>query len=586
MPVFKIAPPPAQPTFPGGSEMPPSPLKGGVTREAGLQQLKDLDATQSQEVLKGLRTNLLGADGTPKHGVLKLRNSSSTDKEMEFARMRGMDRWFSKRGTFANTGKALQILMERTGMKPETAEALIKQYSANDGSIKYKDAVTLINRVLPETSSGTTVEEALKQAKITGIPEKGMANEIAETEFDDHTTSGAQGVVYEGRDHGTPCMLKRNKEPLKIELTEAGGLVRGKKMDGNHLAAGKLPGVIAPNRYLLSKTDANGDKTYHVVTAGGPFKEFCKKEGTKGATLMMEGLIMDKAKGTRMLETRSSASNQKEIAKGFTAILMNASSRGFVLGDIKGLNAFVDGGKVTLIDTDGAFKQSKVEQKTQKDPILTGTYIHPTASSGQQQDLYSLGITLLVHSYRSQGPAGNDKVDDLLNAGKESPGDKFKYDDDTLLANRLESIRTVVGSPSKGSVEDFALECIETALKEGNKYETRFTGQVPHLLDPILDHPLIGGREAFIQKNLLPRNAGQVLAENQIPNSDPGLLVPPSNDEHRNSLEIEEEDEKRQAANIGSEDEKLQEQMDRFMKKIFGVKPRGNRRSSSSSDDE
>ena len=65
--------------------------------------------------------------------------------------------------------------------------------------------------------------------------------------------------------------------------------------------------------------------------------------------------------------------------------------------------------------------------------------------------------------------------------------------------------------PRPGSVEDFALLCLKTALsKQDAPYLKRFTGEGEHLLDPILAHPLIGGRQAFVDKNLVKSEPGQV----------------------------------------------------------------------------
>ncbi len=69
-------------------------------------------------------------------------------------------------------------------------------------------------------------------------------------------------------------------------------------MDANQLAAEKVPGAIAPNRYIITKNESDGEKSFHVVTAGRNFKEFCR--ANKGSDLELHGLVMDKAKGIRM----------------------------------------------------------------------------------------------------------------------------------------------------------------------------------------------------------------------------------------------------------------------------------------------
>ena len=506
-------------------------LRGGASRAEGLAKLDALGKQKSQSLLEGLRTNLAGADGLSKHGVLKLRNSSSTGSGMEFARMNGMDRWFSKDSTFANTSKALRTLLINSGTKPETADALLKQYGAKDGSIKCKDAITLINRVLPQSARGSTLAESLQNAGIQA-PAEAQQDSIQLGEKD--LSQGAFGKVFPATDNGASCILKRFGKPLKIELNEAGNLKRGRFMDANHLAAGKVPGTIAPNRYIITKLEPDGSKSFHTVTAGRNFKEFCRlNKGSvpelddKGnpklddqdkpierSILELHGIVMDKAKGGRMDQVRSSDSEQKDIARGFASVLMNASAHGVIFYDIKPENAFVDGGKLTLIDTDGAFKNSKTNAKNPKDgPAVGATFWVPTKMRGKdspqlglQQDLWSVGFSLLEHAGRGSG--------NLSDVGALKGQNRyFFWTKNDTLEEQLAWLKMKIGGPEPrpGSVEDFALLCLKTALsKQDAPYFKRFTGEGEHLLDPILAHPLIGGRQAFIDKNFVKSDPGQV----------------------------------------------------------------------------
>lgn len=530
---------------------PTGPLRGGATREAGLNKLESLGSQHSKTLLEGLRTNLLGADGNAKHGVLKLRNSSKAGNQMEFARMRGMDRWFSKKSTFKNTASALEKLMIQSGTKPETAKALIKQYSAKDGSIKCKDAIQLINRILPQSTQGATVAASLQQVGIEA-PDEALQDKINLSE-EQNLEQGAIGKVFQATDHGAPCILKRFGEPIAIALDNSGIIKRGALIDGNHLAAGKVPGTIAPNRYIIAKTDPGGGKAFHTVTAGLNFKEFCKQN--KGSQLALHGIVMDKAKGARMDQVNSSSSEQKEIARGFAAILMNASSRGVVFYDIKRENAFVDGGKLTLIDTDGAFKNSKTAAKNPDKQEIALTFMVPTKDDsskdsphrGLQQDLWSVGFTLLEHAGRGEG--------NLMEAGHLRGRDPYQFWHrmDTPEA-RFAWLKEKIGGPEPraGSVEDFAFLCIKTALSEPDApYFQRFTGEEgqTHLLDPILAHPLLGGREAFIESHLARKDPLQATSvANQ--NAPEQLLAPI---EEENSIEDEDnEDEVKNEEEGGS----------------------------------
>ena len=349
----------------------------------------------------------------------------------------------------------------------------------------------------------------------------------------DDLSQGGFGKVFPATDNGAACIVKRFGNPVEIKLDKSGNLTRGDEMDANHLAAGKVPGTIAPNRYIITKLEPDGSKSFHTVTAGRNFKEFCRlnkrfvpelddkgnpklddqDKPIKRSNLELHGLVMDKAKGARMDQVRSSDSEQKDIARGFAAILMNASSRGVVFYDIKRQNAFVDGGKLTLIDTDGAFKNSKTQSKNPEKPTVAATYIVPTKSimnansphRGMQQDLWCVGISLLEHAGRGGG--------NLKDVGALEGRDRhlFWTKNDTV-EEKFDWLKNRIGGPEPraGSVEDFALLCIKTALsKHDAPYFKRFTGEGEHLLDPILDHSLIGGRQAFIDKNLVKRELGQ-----------------------------------------------------------------------------
>jgi hypothetical protein len=495
-------------------------LMGGANRDAGLQNLNKLNREQSRSLLEGLRANLSGVDGNPKHGVLKLRNSSSANRQMEFARMRGMDRWFSKDNTFENTAKALKLLIVRSGTNQNDADGYLRQYLAKDGSIKCKDAIQLINRVLPVQAEGKSLANALTAAGIEP-PQEALEDKIVlrkdahgQKIYANDENSGGMGVVFPAKDHNTPCMIKRFEKPQNISIGENGVPRRYKGMDANHLAAGKIPGVIAANRYIISKTDNEKGKTFHVVNAGKQFKDFCK-ENPEG-DVKLEGLVMDQAKGTRMFDTLSTASEKKQIARDLTAILMNASSHGLVFLDIKAENAFVHKGKLTLIDTDGAFKHSQKKPESNpgsdESPRAIMTYKFPSLRAkvriGQQQDLWSAGFTLLEHaSEKNLFEIGGMKDKALTTYHGLPPGsDKIKHIEDKILTKMG---YTEGSRPAEDSVEDFALLCIRTALTQLDApYNTRFVGgeEDKHLLDPILNHPLIGGRQAFIDRHLVRKD--------------------------------------------------------------------------------
>lgn len=510
-------------------------IRGGPNRVEGMKKLEELTKAEALVLLSGLKANLRGADGVPKHGVLKLRNSSKPGEGMEFARMRGLDRMVSQKDTFKNTERALKTMMMRAGLSEADANALLTQYRSTErltrGQIRYKDAVGLItqatniiNREKPEEYAGKSIAKALENAGLSFPPATHSQATKDRVDLEKGGNAGAFGTVFEGTIAGRPCMLKRLATPVEIERGADGALTRGREMDSNHLVQGKVPHVIGPSHYVISKTvEGTREKTFHVVTAGRGFKEFCRQV-PNGIELKMEGLVMDKAPGERLKEANVPLENLRGIAKGFASILMNASSHGMVFGDIKRDNAFVNGDSVTLIDTDGVLKRSKWASKAQEDPMMSMTFTYPAAAgtTGLQQDLWSVGFTLLQVTHKDRAKALYDigapqnqpkgapqqapnhvNPNDLLDGGGERRTRPARLDKQQII-NRVEA---EVGQPEAGSIDDFALLCIRTALSESGKtYIKRFTGDGTHLLDPVLAHPLLGSRASFIGENLVKKD--------------------------------------------------------------------------------
>jgi hypothetical protein len=133
---------------------------GGASRSAGLAGLRTLESTQARANLEDLQKALRTRDGSLKHGVLKLVNSSSATRQMGFARKNGLDRWFSKASTFENTSAALRILLEQSGVNPDRASALLATYTERNGQIKYRNADRLLTDALGDL-------KAVKQFEVT-----------------------------------------------------------------------------------------------------------------------------------------------------------------------------------------------------------------------------------------------------------------------------------------------------------------------------------------------------------------------------------------------------------------------------------
>jgi hypothetical protein len=142
--------------------------------------------------------------------------------------------------------------------------------------------------------------------------------------------------------------------------------------------------------------------------------------------------------------------------------------------------------------------------------------------------LWSVGFTLLEHAGRGDG--------NLMDVGRLVGRDKYQFlVREKTPKEKFDWLQEKAGGPGRpGSVEDFALLCLKTALsKPDAPYFKRFTGEGSHLLDPILNHPLIGGRDQFIEKHLLKSAPA--------PNREQPL-VPPENGGEDDSIEKSEAD--------------------------------------------
>jgi serine/threonine protein kinase len=135
---------------------------------------------------------------------------------------------------------------------------------------------------------------------------------------------------------------------------------------------------------------------------------------------VIEGLILPKASGEELqhLQNHNTPLTQNEVLSLSNGLLNNLAQlalRGFVHGDIKPGNTFFnrDEGKVQFIDTGSLSKISKQiplipDTLFARNRPHTRPYTHPFLETffhkaGFEQDLYSVGITILVADLRSKG---------------------------------------------------------------------------------------------------------------------------------------------------------------------------------------
>lgn len=384
------------------------------------QQVRAIGEDQARSILATLSGKL--KPGTFAKGYLRLINTGNENAPLAFKRKTSLQIALQS-GRNAETGEALLGLFEKAGY--QTLE--LKSYLEQRGGRKLERGAifNIIRRAqgAHESASGFGAVRRFNTDLVKG----------------EKLGEGAYGVVSRATLDGTPILLKEFKrQPVTVRLGPDGKLVRSKELTARYLSRGSETGILGPSEFIIRETVPGKPAEEWIVPGEKRFRDWCvdRLKRPDGAspdwqppTLEIVGLVLPEADGEDLSRILSGTAplTPKELstlAVGLVANLEQLARRGFVHGDIKHANIFFDraGGGVQFIDTGGLAKVSKrsakeVETLFDGSRGHTNAYTHPLLSAGRrkggfEQDLFSVGVTILVTDLRSTGRS--DEAKELL----------------------------------------------------------------------------------------------------------------------------------------------------------------------------
>lgn len=316
---------------------------------------------------------------------------------------------------------------------------------------------------------------------------------------------GGFGQAYQVNRGGETVVLKVpneqnvNKFPevTMISLNGKLRLNRTNEVTAAYLKSDKISNVCIPTDFLVHITRA-GQSSYEMIPAGQAFKKWALAElqSRPQPTIRIAGSIMPKAPGEELFDqivtSQLKPDDLQAIAKKSLETLGQFANHGFVHGDIKPENMIYDtaGKQLTFIDTGGLAKISQKTQKLEKHTQFHGSrgvtkfYSHPSTLAGNrvghEQDFFSMGMTILQSSYITK-KMGWSSLANSIEGWKKSADPAA-----SLRAN----LRSRIGNPSAGSLEDLALRLIEISL-EGK--DPILPARAKAILTELANHAAVGG---------------------------------------------------------------------------------------------
>jgi hypothetical protein len=363
-----------------------------------------------QDDARAILTTLRGKlnPGIFSKGYLRLVNTQNETAPLEFKRKTSLQIAFQSNRN-AETGSALLGLFEKAGYQTRDLQDYLQERGGR--KIENGQIQTLIRQAQAQVDRET----------------EGGAVRLSNTELvrGSQIGRGGFGTVSKATLDGEDVLVKRFQNPTApLQLTPAGRLHRSTELTAAYLKAGSEAGIVAPTDFIVRETRADGTQEVWLVPGKQSFRDWALNKLTAGGahppTLVIEGLILPKASGEELqhLQNHNPPLTQNDVIRLSNGLLNNLAQlalRGFVHGDIKPGNTFFNPAEATVqfIDTGSLAKISK--QTTLIPDTLfarnrphTRAYTHPFLETlyhkaGFEQDLYSVGITILVADLRSKG---------------------------------------------------------------------------------------------------------------------------------------------------------------------------------------
>lgn len=493
-------------------------IRGG---QSAIQNLKSLSTAEARVLLKEIQAQIETPKGV-KSGVLKLVNLSDGSKNVTLERKSLLQRMFLRDGRdMRTTADTLKGLFEKAGVSEQIQTELGTYLQARSNRAGTRSIARLIDSGLKTVGavSGDSVEAVLKGL---GIERVGLGANPASGSYG--VVGGASRSDRNDRIYKDIALLKGDKPNAKAltlsPLTDSLGRPRLERTGsaGSAYIGRGISGIVRPEVYVLTERRFDGTTRFHAVEGDKNLKRWAADHlnGNTGSTLHVTGVLMKKAQGEEMLgatlETAADRAALHKSALDGLKTLKQMAQRGFVHGDIKPENTFLDrnAGTAQFIDADTIAKMRREEQDGTPIQAVTPYYAHPLSCSepyrvGFEQDLFSWGMSILVKSLPNT-EEGKARASNLMNAvyGYNAADQRFWKADDQGYETLRANLRNALNNPPAFELtktQIMALNWIDAALDCSSPVTQRYGEpargrNAEHLLDRIdpSKHPRVATR--------------------------------------------------------------------------------------------
>jgi len=506
-------------------------IKGGeIKGQEALARINDMKDGDAQRVLQELKTQISHPDGRSKSGRLKLLNSRHGNREMKFSR----SGWFRSRGsTLRRTGEALSGILKQAGLSEAELngfKSYLRQRSKWwESGVQKSVLLNYINLTLQPR------DKAIEAAGIR-FADNGL---LGSGGF-----GSARKVIINGKPAVYKCLAKMQPVSIQMLKNERGrnefkmhrkGEGTASLLEKDGVTRRGLENIVRPSGYLIRICRPNAPDEYRMQKADKSFRQFVIEQTKKerDAKILIAGVVMPEARGKELKSMLSQKPNNpmetgkepvgegkgpadldlKNIASSGLKTIRAMSDHGFVHGDIKPANLFYDKelGQLHFIDTGGIAKISKravtgngkiftpgkgegfgyfyavTDTLFNKSHGFTRSYTNPllmqSNRGGHEQDLFSMGVTILECALYSRGKTKEaQKVLQLTH--------KYNTRNYSTPNDVLDGIKNSIGEVADDSPEHLALACLESAIN--HRFQKR-DGKASEEIERILQHKFLGG---------------------------------------------------------------------------------------------
>jgi len=489
------------------------PTDFGIAGSRNYQaDLAAIDESKARSLLLEVKAQITGTHGT-KRGVLKLVNLRG-EGNITLERKGLLTRMFQRDGRdMRTTANTLKDLFAKAGFSDKVQQDLSNYLDQRTNRAGTRTISSLIKEGFTGigAASGANLHEALHKLGVD-LPGDGSEPEM----------KGGRGKVVQANHIAERRLFKANNQPIALKLDGVNTrgeprLERGRGAGSAYLER-RVPGIVRPEIYTLVETHADNTTTHHAVAGDKHFKRWAAQHlaSNPGSTLAVTGTVMSRARGVEMMNINNKppivATVQPEVlrqaALNGLETLKNMSEGGFVHGDLKSPNMFIDTETQTLqfIDVDEISKMRKGDAGI-RPPGVTSAFSHPNAMSargevGFEQDLMGLGVSILHTALVNRGDGTAAR---RLQRGIKDYNQAFNKSARSGNANAIDpgfmKLRAIIegavqanASPAEILAVNWINAALDHSVPVAGRYGTQ--GDAEHLLDRVdpRRNPAVGER--------------------------------------------------------------------------------------------